>query len=146
MAIYRLSRFFKHKELSGVLIFSIIFSALAFLFLSSLVLFLFLEGIPALKREGLTFFTAANWFFREGEFKAASMIYGTFIVSLIAIIIATPIGFGSSIFISEYLKGKQRFFAKSVIELLAGVPSVVYGLLGVLILRSFVSHTFSLDE
>lgn len=146
MAIYRLNRFFKHKELSGVLIFSIVFSALAFLFLAVLVFFLFIEGIPALKREGFSFFTDANWFFRVDNFKAASMIYGTFVVSLIAIIIATPIGFGSSIFLSEYIRGTPRFFAKSTVELLAGIPSVVYGLLGILFLQPFLYKNLGLDS
>lgn len=128
------------------MIFSIVFSALSFLFLAALIFFLFLKGFPALKREGFQFFTVANWFFRADEFKAASMIYGTFVVSMIAIIIAAPVGFGASIFISEYLNGMPRFFAKSIIELLAGIPSVVYGLIGILFLQPFLYNNFSLDS
>ncbi len=146
MAIYRLDRFFKDKELSGTMVFSILFSAFVFLFLAALIFFLFIEGFPALKREGLQFFTEANWFFRISEYKAASMIYGTFMVSLIAIFIAAPIGFGASVFISEYLSGSPRFFAKSIIELLAGIPSVVYGLLGILFLQPFLYKNFDLNS
>ena len=66
------------------------------------------------------------------------MIYGTTAVVATAVPIAAFLGIGTAIYISELLPGRLRLPAKVLIELLAGVPSVVYGLLGVLLLRDWV--------
>ena len=66
------------------------------------------------------------------------MIYGTVVVSLIALLLAALIGIGAGMFVAEYLPSRVRFAAKITIELLAGVPSVVYGLLGILFLRNWI--------
>ena len=66
------------------------------------------------------------------------MVWGSVVVAVIALGLAFPVGLGASIFVSEYLTGKKRAAAKMAIELLAGVPSVVYGLLGVAFLRNWI--------
>lgn len=73
-------------------------------------------------------------------FGAIPMIYGTMLVSMIAISLAFPLGLGSAIFVSEFLRGKCRVVAKVGIELLAGIPSVLYGLLGVVYLREWLNN------
>ena len=66
------------------------------------------------------------------------MIYGTLVVAAVALGLAAPIGIGAAIFTAEYLPRRLRLVVKLTIELLAGVPSVVYGLLGILLLRNWV--------
>jgi phosphate transport system permease protein len=59
-------------------------------------------------------------------------------VSFVALVLAAPLGLGAAIFTAEYLSRKPRIAIKALIELLAGVPSVVYGLLGILLLRDWI--------
>lgn len=99
---------------------------------------LLLESLPVWKHSGFGFLTGERWFFRNQEYGAASMIYGTIVVAIIALAIATPLGIGAAIFGSEYLPRRVRLGMKITVELLAGVPSVVYGLLGVLLLRNWI--------
>jgi phosphate transport system permease protein len=82
--------------------------------------------------------TGTRWFFRTHEFGALPMIYGTLVVGLIALALAAPIGIGAALFTSEYLPPRLRMPVKVLIELLAGIPSVVYGLLGILFLRNWI--------
>ncbi len=85
------------------------------------------------------------WDFREASFSALGMFKGTVFVGSVALVIALPFGFGSAICLSEVLSGKARAFFKITIELMAGIPSVVYGLLGVSILSPImgsINHFF----
>ncbi len=66
------------------------------------------------------------------------MIYGTVVAALAAILLAAPLGIGAAIFGSEYLPQRLRLALKIAVEMLAGIPSVVYGLLGILVLRDWV--------
>lgn len=86
-------------------------------------------------------FDFGYWDFRTESFKALSMFYGSFVVSFISLIISIPIGIGAAIFLSEYLTGAKRAVSKVLIELLAGIPSVVYGLLGVVFLSPWIRPT-----
>jgi phosphate transport system permease protein len=70
---------------------------------------------------------AGGWFPRQGDFGVATLLAGTLIVSLIAMIVATPLGLGAAIYLSEYAKPRSRRLLKPVLETLAGVPSVVMG-------------------
>ncbi len=101
---------------------------------------LFVQALPVISHEGWRLVGAADWFFRHERFGALAMIYGTAVVALIALLLATPIALGAAICTSEYLPSKTRLAVKAIIELLAGIPSVVYGLLGVLILREWIFH------
>jgi phosphate transport system permease protein len=74
------------------------------------------------------------------------MIYGTLTVAFIALLLAAPIGIGAAIFTSEFLPPRLRIAVKITIELLAGVPSVVYGLLGILLLRDWIYELFARFE
>jgi len=98
------------------------------------------QSVPVWKHAGFSFPLGKEWFFRTALFGALPMIYGSIVVALIAVVIAGPIGLGAALFTSEYLPSNARRFVKTAIELLAGIPSVVYGLLGVLLLRDWVYH------
>lgn len=114
-------------------------SALAALAFAGLVALLVVESLPAWRAEGVGgFLFGRRWFFRAGEFGALPMLFGTAAVSAVALLLAAPVGVGTALFVGEVLPPRARLAAKTAIELLAGVPSVVYGLLGVLLLRGWV--------
>ncbi|HNR84967.1 MAG TPA: phosphate ABC transporter permease subunit PstC [Taishania sp.] len=79
-------------------------------------------------------------------FGALPLIYGTLLVSLFALIIAVPLGFGVAIYLSELATERQRKIMKPIIELLAGIPSVVYGFFGLVVLAPLIQKTFNLPS
>ena len=96
------------------------------------------QSLPALKHAGVSYITGERWYFRNQEFGALAMIYAAFVVSFIALLLATPIGIGAALFTAEILPNRWRLPVKAAVELPAGVPSVVYGLLGILFLRNWI--------
>lgn len=109
----------------------------ALVFLGMLVLF-GVESLPAWLHLGLGYVSGTRWFFRVHEFGILPMVYGTLAVSAVALIVAVPLGIGTAFFTAEVLPRRARRVVKAAVELLAGIPSVIYGLLGVLVLRDFV--------
>jgi phosphate transport system permease protein len=101
---------------------------------------------PVWQQEGAGYVTGTKWYFRQQEFGALPMIYGTVVVALVALLLAAPLGIGAALFMAEYLPRRARLAVKVLIELLAGIPSVVYGLLGILLLRDWVYETFERFE
>jgi phosphate transport system permease protein len=99
------------------------------------------QSLPVWKHEGLGYLTGTKWFYRSQNFGLAPMLYGTLVTAAIALLLAAPLGIAAALFIAEYLPGRLRFAVKLLIELLAGIPSVVYGLLGILLLREWVYDT-----
>lgn len=79
----------------------------------------------------LEFFQPGYWDYHRQAFHGLAMLYGTLLVSLLAVTFATPLGLGAAIYASEYLFGAPRVLSKVLIEMLAAIPSVVYGLFGV---------------
>lgn len=109
--------------------------------LGSMGMFLFVfvyQSIPGLAHSKLSFITGDVWYYRSELFGAGAMILGTLLVAWVGLLIAVPIGIGAAIFTSEILPAQLRILVKITIELLAGIPSVIYGLLGVLFLRNWV--------
>jgi phosphate transport system permease protein len=119
------------------------FSVIALGALALLVGIFVWQSVPVWQHEGWHYLTGTKWFFRQKEFGALPMIYGSVAVSLVALTLATPIGVGAAVFTSEYLSRGPRLVVKALIELLAGVPSVVYGLLGILLLRDWIYELFA---
>lgn len=111
---------------------------IAGLFGLSLLGFFAVQSWPTWQQQGWSYLTSPEWFYRAERFGALSMIYATVVVSAVAVLLAAPIGLGAALFTAEVLPARWRMAVKLPIELLAGVPSVVYGLLGVLILRNWV--------
>jgi phosphate transport system permease protein len=101
------------------------------------------QSLPVWQHEGLNYLGGTRWFFRQKEFGALPMIYGSIVVSVVALVLAAPLGMGAAIFTAEYLSRRPRLAVKGLIELLAGVPSVVYGLLGILLLRDWIYELFA---
>jgi phosphate transport system permease protein len=93
-----------------------------------------LAAWPALSRSGLSFLTESTWDVAAGKFGAAPAIYGTVVSSALALIIATPLALGVSIFLSEIAPKWLRQPVGFLVDLLAAIPSVVYGLWGIFVL------------
>ena len=91
-------------------------------------------GWPALRQFGLQFLTSSAWDPVAGQFGAAPAIAGTIITSFVALALATPLALGGAIFISEFSPTWLRQPLSFFVDLLAAVPSVVYGLWGVFFL------------
>jgi len=106
-------------------------------FLGMLALFT-VESLPVWRQDGLGYLFGKRWFFRVHEFGILPMVYGTLAVSAVALLVAAPLGVGTALFTVEVLPRRARLAVKTAVELLAGIPSVIYGLLGVLLLRDFV--------
>jgi phosphate transport system permease protein len=106
--------------------------AATILFLTVLIAFeLYQFSTLPIKKFGLGFFTGQTWDPVSGDFGALPFIYGTVVTSIISLVIAVPMGVGSAIFLAELAPPKVSNFLTFLIELLAAVPSVIYGLLGV---------------
>jgi len=85
------------------------------------------EAIAFLSRIDLGQLVGIGWFPRRGIFDITTLLLGTLIVTVIAMTIATPVGLASAIYLSEYASPRVRRRVKPVLEILAGIPSVVLG-------------------
>jgi phosphate transport system permease protein len=80
------------------------------------------------------FLTGTRWNAQtEAEFGALPLFFGTFMIALIAMLVAAPIGLFSAIFLSEYASPRARAWIKPILEILAGIPTVVYGFFALLV-------------
>jgi phosphate ABC transporter permease protein PstC len=111
----------------------IAYSSIAILFI--ITFFIFKEGLPFIFREGLgTILGGVEWRPTKGEFGILPMVVGSLLVTGGALVIGVPLGLSCAVFLVEFSKPKVRRILKPAIELLAGIPSVVYGFLGVILL------------
>jgi phosphate transport system permease protein len=79
----------------------------------------------------------------EASFGALALLVGTFVTTFIALLISVPVGLGAAVFVSEFAKGKVKETLKVVIELLAAIPSIVWGFIGLIILGPLLQMIFS---
>jgi len=93
-----------------------------------------IAGWPALRHFGVSFIWSTEWDPLGQKFGAGAAVYGTLVTSAIALIIATPLALGVALFISEIAPGWLRQPLAFLVDLLAAIPSVVYGLWGVFVL------------
>ncbi|OHV07850.1 phosphate ABC transporter permease subunit PstC [Kushneria phosphatilytica] len=103
---------------------------------------LIVAGWPALQELGWSFFTGDRWAANIEHFGALPAIYGTLVTSIIAIIIAVPVSLGIAIFLTELCPVSLRRVLGTMVELLAGVPSIIYGMWGVEVLSPFLREHF----
>ncbi|CAM8657710.1 PstC ABC-type phosphate transport system, permease component [Comamonadaceae bacterium] len=88
---------------------------------------------PAISKYGLSFLTSTTWDPVQEDFGGLVMIYGTLATSLIALLIAVPVSFGIALFLTELSPAWLKRPLGTAIELLAAVPSIVYGMWGLLV-------------
>ena len=91
-------------------------------------------GRSVLQSEGLSFFTSSDWNPVEDKYGALVPIYGTLVTAIIAMVIAVPVSFGIAFFLTEVAPRWLRTPVGTAIELLAGIPSIIYGMWGFFIL------------
>ena len=112
--------------------------ALAFTALTSLLLiaiFIFKEGIPFIARVGFKdFLLSSDWRPQAGHFGIYPMIVASLLVTFGAMLVGAPLGIACAVFLNEFVSKSVTRIIKPTIELLAGIPSVVYGFIGVCLL------------
>ncbi len=117
------------------------FAALVLLLLVGIIVSLLIGSWPALKTFGLPFFSSAEWNPVTEEFGALVPIYGTIVTSIIAMLIAVPLSFGIALFITEIAPVWLKRPIGVAVELLAGIPSIIYGMWGLFIFAPlFAEH------
>lgn len=134
----------KEKVVRIILLF---FAISSILFLTGIVIVLFREGFYIFEQAGIfKFIFGKDWYptYEPPDFGILPLLSGSLLVTLGAMLIAVPIGVSSAIFISYILPKKLKIIVKPMIEMLAGVPSVIYGLFGMKILAPFLRELFNL--
>lgn len=117
------------------------FAALVLLLLVGIIVSLFIGSWPAFKTFGLPFFTSTEWNPVTEEFGALVPIFGTIVTSIIAMVIAIPLSFGIALFITEIAPVWLKRPIGIAVELLAGIPSIIYGMWGLFIFAPlFAEH------
>jgi phosphate ABC transporter permease protein PstC len=104
--------------------------------------FIFQQGIPLVFKVGAGNFFSTHWSPTRGEFGILSMIIGSLIVTAGALMVGIPFGLACAIFLAEFSSSPVQKILKPIIELLAGIPSVVYGFIGIVILVPFIREHF----
>jgi phosphate transport system permease protein len=112
---------------------TLIFAAGILLITSLLVYELWINSALSRHKFGLTFFWTQTWDPISGDFGALPFIYGTLITSIVSLVIAVPLGLAAAIFLAELAPRRLSDGIAFLIDLLAAVPSVIYGLLGIFI-------------
>jgi phosphate transport system permease protein len=100
-------------------------------------LFLLLRSLPAFRIMGWAFFTTNAWQ-PDGvthQFGIAAVLYWTFVIAIVALVIAVPVSIASALFINEYAPRRMRRPLTGLVDLLAAVPSVIYGIWGLAFLQ-----------
>ena len=101
--------------------------------LAGIIISLVISAWPAIREYGLSFLWTTQWDPVQEKFGGLVMIYGTLATSFIALLIAVPVSFGIALFLTELAPGWLRRPLGTAVELLAAVPSIVYGMWGLLV-------------
>ncbi|HVT64364.1 MAG TPA: phosphate ABC transporter permease subunit PstC [Mycobacteriales bacterium] len=119
--------------------------ALVFAILGAIALFLVIKAIPSLRGDKASFFTSQAWGNVSGthEFGIAALAFGTIVTSALALVMAVPVAIGVAIYITEYAPRRISTILGYATDLLASVPSVVYGLWGFVF---FIHHTIGVQS
>lgn len=130
----------REKVMEYVFLFTAVISIVA---VALICIFLFANGIPAMKKIGfLDFLTGTKWKPGNNKFGIFPMILGSLYVTGGALIIGVPIGILMSIFMARFCPKKLYKVLKPIVNLLAGIPSIVYGFFGLIVLVPFIREHF----
>jgi phosphate transport system permease protein len=132
------------RKLSGDVVFRCLTTFFAFSILAILALMLVEMGaqsIPSIRKFGWNFITTSDWDAVGGVFGALPYLYGSVVSSVLALAIATPLSIGAALFITEICPTRWGGIISPLIELLAAIPSVIYGLWGVLVMAPWLQST-----
>lgn len=117
---------------------------LSILFVALICMFLLIEGLPALSRVSLSSLFGTRWYPIEGYYGILPLITGSLTVTIGAALVAVPLGIGTAVYISEIAPRWVREILKPLVELMAGMPSVVLGFVGILVLTPFLRRFLNL--
>jgi phosphate transport system permease protein len=109
--------------------------------LVGIVLLLAVDSWPSIQRYGFSFLTTTEWDPVFEKFGAAAYIYGTLVTSVLGLLIATPVAVGTALFLAEYAPDWLRAPVAFMVELLAAIPSIIYGLWGFFVLAPVMRST-----
>ena len=118
---------------------TLFFAFLVFSTMFAILITLFIASLPALKTFGPAFFTSDSWNPVTVQFGGLVPIYGTLVTSLIAMLIGIPLSFGIAVFITELAPVWLKRPLGIAIELLAGIPSIIYGMWGLFVFAPFAA-------
>lgn len=127
-----------------------VFAALAWsslLFLLGIILTLFKEGLPVFQEVRVSSFLFGRYWYPTAlppEFGIRPLVLGSLLVTLGALVVCVPLGVGSALYLSELAGGRMRAFLKPLIEILASIPSVVYGFFAMAVFSPFLQRSFHL--
>jgi phosphate transport system permease protein len=102
--------------------------------LAGITVLILLDSLPTIRAFGFGFLTTTQWDPVHAAFGAGAYLFGTLVTTVIAVVLATPIAVGAAIFLTEYAPRRIRGPLAFLIELLAYIPSIVYGLWGLFVL------------
>ena len=111
------------------------------LLLSAVAVSLLIGAWPAIRTFGFGFLTSQSWNPVTEKFGGLAPIYGTLVTSLIAMLFAVPVGIGIAVFLTESCPQSLRRPIGTAIELLAGIPSIIFGIWGLFVLAPFLQST-----
>jgi phosphate ABC transporter permease protein PstC len=132
-----MTRLERNEKLIRLALLLVAFSAVSILVV--ITIFIFGEGTPVMFRYGLKkFLLNLDWFPLENSYGLLPMIIGSLFVTAGALLIGVPFGLACAVALTEFSSKRLRRILKPIIELLAGIPSVVYGFMGVVILVPFI--------
>jgi len=114
------------------------------LFILLIFVFLLREGLPALSEVSLKDLFSLRWYPIEDMFGLLPLISGSLVVTLTSIVIALPLGIGTAIYIGEIAPKNVKEILKPTVEIMAGIPSVVLGFIGIRALSPFLREFFNL--
>ncbi len=115
------------------------FSAIGFV--AMIFVFLLFEGVPAFLEVPLDNLFSVRWYPTSGLFGTLPLIVGSLVVTVVAMLIAFPLGVGTAVFVREIAPSWAREVLKPLIEVLAGIPSVVLGFFGMITLAPIIRET-----
>lgn len=112
------------------------------LMLGGIIISLIVSSLPTIDKFGFSFLWRTDWDPPSGQFGALAPIYGTIATSIIALVIAVPVSFGIALFLTELSPAWLRRPLGIAIELLAAIPSIVYGMWGLLVFTPIFANGF----
>jgi len=121
----------------------LIAAAVAMVSVALITVFVFMNGLPAMAEQGFAeFLFGEKWRPGNGLFGIMPLVAGTLAVTGLALLIGVPTGIASALFLADILHKKTAGYFKFAIELLAGIPSVVYGFFGLVVVVPMVKRVF----
>ncbi|HUN51443.1 MAG TPA: phosphate ABC transporter permease subunit PstC [Candidatus Sulfotelmatobacter sp.] len=116
---------------------TLFFAIFVLLLLAGIIAALFQGSMPAFRKAGWGFFTSTDWNPVTDKFGALPPIYGTLVTAFIALLLAVPVSFGIAIFLTELAPRWMRRPVGTAVELLAAIPSIIYGMWGLFVFVPF---------